>query len=352
MKINKGQFTVSSKLEKLKFNLGRGKGHLLRYALNRFRWHYYPRLHYVSKFPDHIDLELSTVCDMHCPMCYTRTDEFINNVKRTIMDADLFQKLVDECAAHKAFSIRLSLRGEAFMHPNIVELTRYAKEKGIKEVSSLTNGLKLNPKMFEELLDAGLDWLTISFDGLGETYEQIRKPAKFDEAVEKIRAYHEIKQRKKSAKPVVKIQTVWPAIKDNPQAFYDLFNPIVDEIASNPLIDYLRKDIDIEYEEDFTCPVLWQRLAVGADGKVLLCVNDEFGKHIVGDANTESLYDIWHGKRLQEAREIHKKNTGVKMLEPCKECYLPRETVASHSKLDDRILTIEDYTNRPQEIGR
>ena len=77
---------------------------------------------------------------------------------------------------------------------------------------------------------AGLDWLTISFDGMGETYERIRKPAKFDEAVEKIRQYDAIKKRLGTQKPVVKIQTVWPAISEDPQPFYDLFEPISDQV--------------------------------------------------------------------------------------------------------------------------
>ncbi len=352
MRINKGQFRLSSKLESLRFHLRRGKGHLFRYVMNRIRWHYYPRLRYVSNFPDHVDIEISSACDMHCPMCYTVTEEFKTEVKRTLMDFALFKKLVDECGRYGAYSIRLSLRGEAFLHPDIVEMIRYAKQKGIKEVSTLTNGLRLNPELFVEVMDAGLDWLTISFDGLGDTYESIRRPASFGEAVEKIRRYSEIKQERGSVKPVVKVQTVWPAIKGDPQSYYGLFTPIVDEVVSNPLIDYLHRDTDIEYEDNFTCPVLWQRSTVGSDGLALMCVNDEVGKHIIGDTNKQTLYEIWHGESLQEAREIHKRYMGIKMLEPCKECYLPRKTALKKVTARKRMLMIEEYTNRPQEIGK
>lgn len=352
MRINKGQFRLSSKLENLRFDLRRGKGHLFRYAMNRMRWHYYPRWHYVSNFADHVDIEISSTCDMHCPMCYTITDEFKASIQRTLMDLTLFKKLVDECGRYGAYSIRLSLRGEAFLHPNIVEMVRYAKQKGVKEVSSLTNGLRLNPELFVEVMDAGLDWLSISFDGLGETYERIRVPAKFQEAVDKIRRYREIKKEQGRVKPVIKVQTVWPAIKDDPQAYYNLFTPIVDQVASNPLIDYLHKDTDIEYHENFTCPVPWQRLTVGSNGLVLMCVNDEVGRHIVGDANKQTLHDIWHGKPLQEVREIHKRHMGVKTLEPCKECYLPRKTTPETVMMGKRTLIVDDYVDRPQEIGK
>ena len=196
MKINRVQFSLGSKIKDLRFHMNRGRGHLLRYTWNRFKWHYFPRWGIVSRFPEHVDIELSSACDMKCPMCYTTTDAFKNLVPKKILDMELFKKIIDECAERGVYSIRLSLRGEPFLNRDIVAMTRYAKQKGIREVATLTNGLKLTPAIFEDMLDAGLDWMTISFDGMGETYEQIRKPAKFDEAVDKIRQYHAIKKRR------------------------------------------------------------------------------------------------------------------------------------------------------------
>jgi radical SAM protein with 4Fe4S-binding SPASM domain len=315
-------------------------------------WHWFPRLDILPRFPDHVDLELSSLCDLKCPMCYTITDQFKESVNRKLMKPELFRKLVDECADNDVYSIRLSLRGEPMLHPNIIDFTRYAKSKGIKEVSTLTNGVRLNPERFTQLLEAGLDWLTISFDGLGETYEAIRKPAKFEESLDKIKAYSEIKKRLRSDKPVIKVQTIWPAISKDPMAYYDTFRPIVDLIATNPLIDYKRSDRDIVYVEDFQCPVLWQRLVVGSDGRVLLCSNDEMGHNIVGDANTQSLKEIWSGPALSTAREIHRRREGVDKIAACKECHYPRATKTDVYKADDSFaVRLENYINRPQEIG-
>ena len=352
MQINKGQAPLTPWRQALRFHLKRGRGHLSRYFLNRFQWHVYPRLRHLTDFPMHVDLELSSSCDMRCPMCYTTTDEFKKKVDHTIMKDALFKRLIDECSRRGAYSIRLSLRGEPFVHPRFVELARYAKEKGIPEVSSLTNGLKLNPKLFEELVDIGMDWLTISFDGWGETYNRIRKPATFEEAYEKIRMYHDIKKRKGSVKPALKVQSVWPAIAEDPKKFYDLFNGIADLVASNPLIDYLHKDAQIEYIENFTCPVLWQRLAVGSDGQVMLCNNDEYNEQVVGNANEQTLYDIWHGEKLQEVRRLHVRHLGVEKLIPCRKCYYPRRTVPNQGRVGRRTITIENYAGRTQEIGK
>ena len=107
-------------------------------------------------------------------MCYTITDEFKEKVNVGLMEIDLFKKLIDECKKHKPYSIRISFRGEAFIHPNVFEMIDYAKKAGIKEVSSLTHGGMLDEDKFRKLIDIGLDWLTISFDGIGETYDKIR----------------------------------------------------------------------------------------------------------------------------------------------------------------------------------
>jgi len=349
----KYQIPISKRWEEFKFHLGRGKGHLFAYVRNRILWHWFPRWDILPKFPDHVDVELSSACDLTCPMCYTITDQFKKAVNRKVMAPELFYKIIDECVANNVYSIRLSLRGEPLLHPNFIELAKYAKDKGIKEVSTLTNGVRLNPEKFEALIDAGLDWLTISFDGLGETYESIRKPAKFEESLNKIKAYAEIKKRRKSDKPVIKVQSIWPAIANDPKAYYDTFRPIVDLIATNPLIDYKRMDHEIVYVENFRCPVLWRRLVIGADGKVLLCSNDEMGHNIVGDVNKQTLKEVWLGPAMSKAREIHRQHKGVEQLAACKECHYPRATKTDVYKAEDGFMVeLENYVNRPQIIGR
>ncbi len=346
------QTHLSSSFETVKFFYYRGRGHLLRFLGNRVKWHIYPRLHLLPRFPDHVDIEASSACNMRCPMCFTITDAYKENVKLSNMKFDLFAKIVDECAGRGAFSIRLSWRGEPTLNPRFVDMARYAKRRGIKEVSSLTNLLKLTPDMFEQLVDLQLDWLTISFDGLGETYEKIRTPAKFDEAVGKIRQFKEIKKRKRSLKPVVKVQGVWPAIKHDPQAFYDTFRGIADQVTVNPLLDYLRKDDEIVYRKNFTCPVLWQRLAVGADGKVSLCIHDELSHHIIGEVTRQTIAEIWNSRELTAARRTHLQHAGVERYAACRECFLPRASDAVQARVGDHLVVIKNMVNRPDVVGK
>ena len=351
--INKGQYILESAERIAEFEAKRGHGVEHAYAENRRQWSENPTTRTVADYPLHVDLELASVCNLRCPMCYTITDDFKKRVNAKLMNFDLYLKLVDECAAGGVYSIRLSLRGESFLHPKVLDCIRYAKERGIPEVSSLTNGIRMDEAFFIKIMEAGLDWLTISIDGMNETYERIRRPGKFVEMLSRIKAFKRIKEEAGRIKPVIKVQSVFPAIAADPGAFYDTFAPHVDQVATNPLIDYLRNDLEaaILLHDDFCCPQLYQRLVIAADGQVLLCANDELNENVLGDANVETIHQIWHSPRMQQARALHAAHRGARELTPCRHCYLPRKTVPQEVAVGSREVIIENYINRPQEIG-
>ena len=348
--INKGQFTLETPEREAAFEKNRGAGVEDAYAENRQLWSEYAKKQHVSDYPLHVDIELASICNLRCPMCYTITEEFKQKVNAKLMDYDLFTKVVDECAAGGVYSIRLSFRGESFLHKRIVDCVRYAKSKGIKEVSTLTNGLKLDEDMFREMMEAGIDWITISFDGLGKTYEEIRRPAEYARAVEKIANYAKIKREAGRVKPVIKIQSILPAIEKDPQAFYDVFAPISDMVSSNPLIDFMQSKRDMPKIENFSCPQIYQRLVVGADGQCMMCTNDEEGKVIVGNANTQSIHDIWHGEEMTRVRAIHKRCMGAVEINACAGCYLPLKIYEDAVKVGERAVIAEKYDSGVRHV--
>lgn len=351
--INKGNYSSFETKEREKlFEKYKAEDWEENYKEYRENWIKFPKEQIVNEYPLLLDLELASVCNLKCPMCYTITEEFKNKVNSKFMEFKLFKKIIDEIEG-KVPAIRLSLRGESTLHPKFVECIKYAKEKGIKEISTLTNGSKLKLEYFKKIVEAGIDWITVSVDGLDSEYEKIRKPLKFDEILKIITDISSYKKENNLHKPVIKIQSLWPAIKENPSKFYNTFEPITDLIAFNPLIDYLQKDSNIVYVENFLCPQLYQRLVVGADGLVMLCSNDEENDYIVGNANTESILSIWHGKALNRVREMHKQKNGFKNLDICKKCYLPRATEANESsEVNGRKFKVFNYINREQQIGK
>ncbi|MBW7961132.1 SPASM domain-containing protein [Bradyrhizobium sp. BR 10261] len=351
--INKGNYSMDTAERQAEFDRKLGGAWPQGYAEYRRAWSENPTSETVTDYPLLVDIELSSICNLKCPMCYTITQAFKEHVNVKRMDWALIQKIIDEIGG-KVPAIRLSLRGEATLNKNFAECIRYAKAKGIKEVSTLTHGFKLTVPYFAEIAAAGIDWITISIDGVGETYERIRSPIGFEELLQKIRDIKRYKDEHGLDRPVIKVQGIWPAIKENPQLYYETFAPLVDLVAFNPLIDYLGRDdeTDIYYVDGFTCPQQYQRLVIGADGLVMKCSNDEENREVIGDVKTQSVHEIWHGPQMQAVRDMQRRRNGFMESPVCRKCYLPRRTVDEETTIDGRKITVRNYVNRPQVIGK
>jgi radical SAM protein with 4Fe4S-binding SPASM domain len=349
--INKGNYSMDTVEREAAFDKFRGEGWEAEYADYRRKWSEYALNQQVSDYPLLVDLELASICNLRCPMCYTISDEFKKSVNTTRMDWDLYCRIIDEIGG-KVPAIRLSLRGEATLHKRFADCVRYAKDHGIKEVSTLTHGFKLNRDYFAQLVDAGIDWITVSIDGTGETYEKIRKPIKFEALLDKIKDIKKYKDERGLHRPVIKVQGIWPAIRENPDLYYETFAPHVDLVAFNPLIDYLWKDTEIQYLDNFTCPQQYQRLVIGADGLVMKCSNDEENKELIGDANKQTVHEIWHGEKMQAVRDLHKEPQGFMKSEVCRRCYLPRLTNDEAVEIAGRKVIVRNYIDRIQEVGK
>jgi len=354
--VNRGHFDLEPPGRAQAFSEKLGQGWDDEYQDYRRLWNENPAAQVVRDYPLLVDLEMSSRCNLECPMCPTVTEEFVDKrvkpFKRGSMDFKLVRKIIDEIAG-KVYALRLSWVGEPTLNPRFIDAIRYAKEKGIGEVSFLTNGTKLRLEYFKQIADAGADWITVSIDGMGETYNKIRAPLKFEETLQKIRDIHAYKKAHGLSKPVMKIQGVWPAVRENPQAFYDTFAPLVDLVAFNPLIDYLHKDTDIVYEEKFCCPQLYQRLVISSSGNAALCSNDDMVDVVLGNAFEQSVHEIWHGEKMNSIRALHAQPDGFKKVSPCVRCYYPRKMQPGETAvINNRVIRIENYVNRKQTIGQ
>ena len=351
--INKGHFDLDTpdRIDEFHARLGRNWD---QYEEYRHSWFHYPSKQIVRDYPILVDVELASSCNLKCPMCYTTTDHFKETVKRKIMKWDLYTQVIDEVADH-IFALRLSWRGESTLHPKFVDAVRYAKDKGIREVSFLTNGYKLDIGYFKQLHEAGADWITVSFDGIGEEYNRIRAPLVYEEMLDKLRCIQDYKETNNIEKPVIKIQGIWPSIRDDPEGFYRTLADVSDLVAFNPLIDYLDNDKpeDILYEENFSCPQIYQRLFVSSTGDAIMCNSDEYGEEIIGNVHEESIHEIWHGEKLQRIRDLHAERDGFMKVPVCTRCFYPRLTqVTETAVVMGRQINIENYVNRVQTVGK
>jgi MoaA/NifB/PqqE/SkfB family radical SAM enzyme len=348
---HKGQFELDTDERTKEFYNKLSIGWEDEYKEYRRLWVEAPQKKEIREYPLLVDLELADVCNLKCPMCPTTTSEFKDKRRAGLMNVDLAKKIIDEIAG-KVFALRLSWIGESTMHPDFIELIKYAKDRDIREVAFLTNGYKLDLDYFKQLVDAGADWITVSIDGIGETYSQIRKPLVFEDIYQKLKDIKKYKDENNLIKPVIKIQAIWPAIRENPTKYYNMIAPYVDLVAYNPLIDYLHKDDDIVYVDDFSCPQHYQRVVVASNGIASMCSSDDFVDHPIGDTNIQTIHEIWHGEAFNKMREIHCRKDGYMSIKACKNCFYPRATENTEvAQVNERTIYIENYINRKQKVG-
>lgn len=287
----------------------------LYYFENRFQWFNYPRWHYVAPFPLHVDFEVSSRCNLSCPMCFRR--HFNNSQEFVDMDFQLFAKGVDECASNNLYSIRLSWRGESTSHPQLLEMIKYAKKAGIKEVSFLSNGSILNTDFNMKLIEAGLDYITISVDALRENYNRLRNPLDFDQMVKEISNLYELKEKYGNGFPKIKVQGIYEYINNDIEEYLFTFENITDNISVNVKHDY--ELMNVEQEDNLYCPYLWQRITITAFGLIPLCISDWDLDIPIGNLRECTIKDVWRGKQMNSYRKLHLENRRLE-LKPCRKC--------------------------------
>ncbi|HSO20966.1 MAG TPA: SPASM domain-containing protein [Desulfosarcina sp.] len=304
------------------------QGHFFDYLLNRIYWYLGPKRGIVTPFPLHVDLETANTCNMNCPMCYRDQMKEVGQ-----MELGLFQKAVDECARYRVFSLRLSWRGEPLTHPRIKEMVAYATAR-IKNVSFLTNAFYLDEAIVDCLIDHQVAYIAVSFDGIGRVYESVRHPAKYADSRDRLRRLISRRRQAGSLRPQVRLCTVWPAVKDDPQAYAAAMGPVSDYMVANPYINFSGP---MTLKPDFICQYPWERIMVGFNGKVQCCTGWNADDIILGNLADSSITELWKSARMARIRRLHASGRRMQ-LNSCARC--------RHGSKGDPAVDIADILAR------
>ncbi|MDR0920374.1 MAG: radical SAM protein [Oscillospiraceae bacterium] len=298
------------------------------YLEYRKNWVEYPKTQN-APIPLNIDIELTSACNLRCPMC-PRTifcEKNKKDMKGFITD-ELFYKIIDDAVNIGVPAIKLNWRGESTIHPHIIELITYAKQKGIIDVLMNTNGTTMTEEFTEKLIKSGIDKVFFSFDSPHkETYESIRVGAQFEKVVENIKRINKIKEKLGTVKPLTRISRVNMPNDDNEELMkktIELFGDAVDGYNFLSFSDFAVVPDDemfiSEKANSFLCPMPYQRITVSCSGKVYPCCSDTKEQYCIGDLNTDSIMDIWTGERLNNLRKMIIDGSW-KNLDTCRNCF-------------------------------
>lgn len=282
----------------------------------------------LSGGPIEITLESTAKCNLYCPMCPRHIYTFDNEN----MDLELYKRIVQDCKDYVEFIWPYGI-GEPMIHPNIFEMIRISKDAGVRTGMS-TNATLLDDKRAGMLLDAGIDYLVLAFDGATkETYEKYRLGATFEKTRENILGFLQKKLERNSPVYVV-VQMV--LLKENEreiEAYKKMWSiPGVDEVRfKRDEIQISGSKIDhVEFKglRRNPCHLLWRGpLYVRYDGLVYPCCY-MYDEPPIGDLKKQSVMEVWNGPEMVKLREAHLKGD-LSEYPVCQTCQAARPSLAA-----------------------
>lgn len=278
----------------------------------RLRTEWYRKKLIVSNPPYFINLEPTGFCNLKCTVC-----SYQQNRGNGYMSVDMAGKIIEEAADFGVSQVRLFLAGEPLFHPHLDEMIEMASNRGML-TQIHTNATILDEKRSRKLLDSGLDSISFSFDGENaQDYEAIRVGSKFEETLNNILRFLQMKKESGRKNPFVVFQVIKPFRPGSP--FTPTLSPEFKTRFEGLPVDHFRVLYPFSWPGQetkefvrptgrklFPCPVLWQSLSVGWDGKILGCCGDLNGMITLGDVREDHLQDIWNGKGMVAMRRLHR----------------------------------------------
>jgi sulfatase maturation enzyme AslB (radical SAM superfamily) len=253
---------------------------------------------------DSVRLEVSSKCQLKCPVCPTAKGINRNGVVGWgNLTLDAFERFISDNP--RIGQIEISNWGEIFLNPALNEIVRCAHQSGI--VLTANNGVNFNSvrdDTLEVLVKYRFRSLTIALDGATpESYGSYRKNGDFDRVIANIEKLNEYKRQYRSRYPILTWQLVIFghnehelararsmaralgmkfSAKLNAESWGPRYSPVKDREMVRAQSGFgvaSLKEFREKYGRDYlvACEDLWIKPQVNWDGKLLGCCVNMWG---------------------------------------------------------------------------
>lgn len=276
----------------------------------------------------------SFYCNFKCNYClHSLVPEMLERkgFQRQYMDFDLYRKAIDDVCAQSWHlkALIFAGHGEPLLHRQIADMVAYAKKRNIAErIEIVTNGSLLTHELSDALIEAGLDRLRVSLQGVSqEEYQETSGVCvNFDRFVEQLGYFY---QHKVTTDVYIKIIDVALKNAGDKERFEEIFRPIADTVAIEYAIPFV-PEIDLKHLSGNSkqgydvhtniCSMPFYMLVLYPNGNVLPCCSTEIPQ-VFGNVATQSLGEIWTSRARTEF--LLRQLDGVENVPVCAGCSVP-----------------------------
>jgi radical SAM protein with 4Fe4S-binding SPASM domain len=264
--------------------------------------------HVLRSFPTKILVEITQKCNINCIMC-----------NRPRNAGDINFSIIEKIKV--IFPYLLYFLDFGYGEPLLAKETMFNLLAILKESNPLyqtrtqstitTNGTLIDDKTARRIVASGLKNLTISFDGATkETYEAIRKGAKFNLVIENIERINKEKALQRTKYPILHFEFV--AMKKNIEELPKLLELAFRLRIPHVKVDYLLVNKEeLEKESLFYHQELAQRIFYISKRKAAnLGIQLSFPKSFIefGEIGVRGARDTEEAKEINEVKKIKSKN--------------------------------------------
>jgi len=285
--------------------------------------------------PKHLQIEtVNGVCSARCTICT------IENWTRTpnTMSLETFRLILGKFDKYKDQIDYLTLHfcGEPLLDKGLADKIRAAKEMGFRGTGFATNGTHLNKETSRDLIEAGLDTIICSIDGLTrETHEAIRVGTDFEEVRSNVERFIGIRNELGGPTRVLvrfiyqdSNKHEWPEFKEywserlDPEMRDDVIRFFLHNWGENlEKFDEMASRHDIDTSK-LICEDLFERLVIYSNGDVGLCCADDNGFFQLGNVLETDPIELYNSELFTQYREMMKEGR-ISELDVCMNCSLP-----------------------------
>ncbi len=268
--------------------------------------------------------------------------------QRQFMNFDIFKKAVDDCKDfnHKLKALIFAGHGEPLLHKEIAKMVDYAKAKDVADrVEIVTNGSLLTRELSDALIEAGLDRLRVSVQGVdADAYQRIMgKEFDFQGFVDALSYFY---THKKSTEVYCKIIDVAMESPVEEEKFHDIFDKVSDETAIEYEIPFVQEIDNASLKKTFdcskqgnavsgakVCAMPFYMMVITPNGDVVPCCSTDV-PIVLGNVQKESLQEIWECAKRKGFCRVHL--LGNRGLHPvCSICSVPQFGMQTGDYLDE-----------------